>query len=273
MIRSNPHTHTQFCDGKSTAREMIESALAHNFLSLGFSSHAPQEIEPEYGMRDEPGYIRHIRELQQEYADRIRIRLGVEVDFEGTFHRPAYDYFLGAVHYVRYDGDRYFVVDGDPENQRKAWHEYYDRDGLAMARDYYQTIVRSVHTMKPTILAHVDLLRKYNDGDNRLFDTKDLAYRRLATDALEAVADTGILLEVNTGGMARGYLPTPYPDLFILEHWRKLGGRVIVGSDCHNAEQIDFAFDTALRLIAAAGYRKITRLSAGETLFEEIDLA
>lgn len=271
MIRSNPHTHTQFCDGKSTAREMIESALARGFLSLGISSHAPQIIEPEYGMRDEPGYIRHIQELQKEYADRLRIRLGVEADFEGTFDRPAYDYIIGAVHYVRY-ADTYFVVDGDPQGQLKAWNDAYGRDGLAMARDYYDTIVRCVRTMKPDILAHFDLLRKYNDADNRFFNTQDPAYRRLATNALEAIADTGVLLEVNTGGMARGYLPTPYPDRFVLEHWRKLGGRVIVGSDCHNAEQIDFAFDVALELIASAGYRKITRLSAGEDLLEEIEL-
>lgn len=272
MLRSNPHTHTQFCDGKSTARQMIESALAHGFLSLGFSSHAPQEIEPEYGMRDEPGYIRHIQALQKEYADRIRIRLGVEADFEGAFHRPAYDYVIGAVHYVRYDGDRYFVVDGEPDGQRKAWQEVYGCDGLAMARDYFDTIVRCVHGMKPDILAHFDLLRKYNDADKRFFDTADPAYRRLVTNALEAIVDAGVLLEVNTGGMARGYLATPYPDRFVLEHWRKLGGRVIVGSDCHHAEQIAFAFDAALELIAAAGYRKITRLSAGEALFEEVDV-
>ena len=37
----NLHTHSTFCDGKNTPREMIEAAIALGFNSLGFSGHAP----------------------------------------------------------------------------------------------------------------------------------------------------------------------------------------------------------------------------------------
>ena len=36
MIKSNYHTHTNFCDGKSTAEEMVKSAIEKNLIFLGF---------------------------------------------------------------------------------------------------------------------------------------------------------------------------------------------------------------------------------------------
>ena len=44
MLRGNFHTHTVFCDGKNTAREMAEKAMELGFTHLGFSGHMDSEI-------------------------------------------------------------------------------------------------------------------------------------------------------------------------------------------------------------------------------------
>ena len=36
---TNYHTHTTFCDGKSTVEEIVLSALAKGFDAIGFSGH------------------------------------------------------------------------------------------------------------------------------------------------------------------------------------------------------------------------------------------
>ena len=41
MILSNCHTHTNYCDGKATAEQMILSAIDKGFSSIGISSHSP----------------------------------------------------------------------------------------------------------------------------------------------------------------------------------------------------------------------------------------
>ena len=38
--RFNLHTHSTWCDGKSTPEEMIQAALAQGLTTLGFSSHS-----------------------------------------------------------------------------------------------------------------------------------------------------------------------------------------------------------------------------------------
>ena len=76
-IPANLHTHTSFCDGENTAEEMIEQALALQFITLGFSSHA----DPPQGVpMDIPSYLNHIRSLQWEYRGKLDILCGVELD-------------------------------------------------------------------------------------------------------------------------------------------------------------------------------------------------
>ena len=81
---ANYHTHSTWCDGKNTPREMVEAAIAKGFDTIGFSSHSmlPQDdvawvLTPEKA----PRYEAEIRALAKEYAPRIRVLCGVEADY------------------------------------------------------------------------------------------------------------------------------------------------------------------------------------------------
>ena len=74
--------------------------------------------------------------------------------------------------------------------------------------------------------------------------------------------ETGALLEVNTGGIAKGYLKDPYPAPFLLTAWKEWGGEVIVNSDCHNASLLDAGYAQAEELLLSLGYDHAVRLSS-----------
>ena len=40
-ISSNPHIHTNFCDGENTPEEMVKAAIRIGFTALGFTGHSP----------------------------------------------------------------------------------------------------------------------------------------------------------------------------------------------------------------------------------------
>ena len=82
----------------------------------------------------------------------------------------------------------------------------------------------------------------------------------------------GGVLEINTGGMARGYLTTPYPTLELLCAWRELGGRITLTSDCHDRRYLVHAFPRAAALARQAGFRTALRLGTGTELWEEAEL-
>ncbi len=269
-ILSSPHVHTPYCDGRSSAEEMVRAALARGFVSLGFSSHAKQRFDPEYSMSEsaEKRYKREVRALAKRHAGRIKIWLGMERDAFSYADREGYDYVLASSHYMACEG-RYFAVDSTPENLERCLRARFQGDGLALARAYYEQFAAYVEMEKPEIIGHFDLIRKLNGG-NRYFDEASADYLRAATDAMERMRAVCPLMEVNTGAIARSHAAKPYPALPLLREWRRLGGEVIVSSDCHDARDIACWYDECPEYLRAAGYTRALRLGAGEALLESV---
>ena len=270
-VLSCAHVHTTFCDGKTPAPEMARAAWEKGFVSLGFSSHAPQRFDPPSCVdpAKEGDYKAQVQALQAEYAGRMTIYLGIERDYYACVTPEAYDYYIASVHYLPLNGE-YVAIDGDPADFRRMAEEGCGGDGLALARRYFDLVREYVVRDRPPIIGHFDLLRK-NNARCPLFDEESPAYRRMALETLEAMAGTGALLEVNTGGMARGHLLSPYPDAFLLAAWKKWGGEVIINSDCHNVLYLDAYFPEAERLLRSLGYDHAVRLGR-DTLWERYPL-
>lgn len=274
---SNAHTHSRWCDGADTILEMVEAARGLGFVSLGFSGHARQGFDPNYSMAPEAqaSYFSELRAL----AGRCGLRLWAGLELDALAHEDCRrealeraDYVIGSAHYLCESyGGAPVAVDGDPALLRRYVDETYHGDGLAMARAYFAIEEEALLRDRPQIIGHFDLLRKYA-ARLSLFDEADPAYRRLALRALERAFPCGGVLEINTGGMARGYLPTPYPTLELLCAWREMGGRITLTSDCHDRRYLAHAFPQAAALARQAGFQTALRLGTGEALWEETEL-
>lgn len=274
IIKSNMHAHTTWCDGADTPSAMAQAAYELGFEGLGFSGHSPTPFDPTCpGISSEAGYRADIEALKAEYAGRMSILCGVEEDLFATVSQDAYDYRIGSVHYIKDAAGNYIAVDGDRPQVQKLLKETFAGNGLALARTFYESTVLNVQTNRPDIVGHFDLLVKHN-ASGILFDENSSAYRDIALQALDAVADEllayGGILELNTGGMARGYRQTPYPANFLLRHAAQRGVRVMINSDSHSVKTIDYAFDTALECIKTAGFASLVVLRQGK--FIEVKL-
>lgn len=260
-VLSNFHTHTTYCDGENTPREMVEGAISRGFHTLGFSGHAYLPLEGYIGMSlsDTPKYMREIRALQQEFAGRIDIFLGLENDALDPVPTFGYDYSLSSVHYLPQSG-RLYCVDETPEKLRECIADGFGGDPYSMAQSYYAEVSRSICMVRPDILGHIDLITKFNE-DGAFFNTGDGRYRRAACAAAEIAVRHGVIVEVNTGAMARGYRSAPYPEPFLLRHIYNLGGSIIINSDAHRADMLDYGFEEAARLVYDAGFRKRMELT------------
>lgn len=278
MFLSNAHTHSTYCDGKNPPREMLEAVRRLGFVSLGYSSHSEHGVEGSPSamtVAKQEAYLADVRALQKETQD-LRIWVGLEADALCTPEaiasvRQSTDYFIGSTHYVRAEGrSDIAAVDGPAERLVQYIADAFAGDGLAMAQRYFDIQRDFLLREKPPIIGHFDLLRKYA-ASYRLFDEESAAYRKMALNALEASFPCGGVLEINTGGIARGYLPLPYPTLELLCAWREMGGKVTITSDCHNAEYLTCAYDLAEELVHKAGFRSLMRLGTGDCLWEEIE--
>ncbi len=250
------HTHTNFSDGKNTMEEMVLAAIRLGMPVIGFSDHSDSPYQ-DYCMReaDYPAYLAELNRLQKEYAGKITIMRGIELDSHSD---PAIvtqlDYHLCSVHELVFE-DRYYGIDHAASLQMDCINNELGGDKLAFARCYFDELVAHVRKNKPTIVGHFDVLTKFS-----LMDETDPAYRRIALEALEQVVAVCPVLEINTGAISRKWREVPYPADFLLCALREMGGKIILGADTHAADTIDCAFPLAVELAKKAGFRSLLTL-------------
>ena len=239
----NFHTHTPYCDGKTTAEEMVQTAIELGLSELGFSGHSYTEFDlvPCMSLEGTEEYKKEINSLKEKYADKIKILLGVEYDYYSTDSLQGYDYILGSVHYLLNDG-KYNCIDISRDEQIETVNEYYGGDFYAYIEDYYKTVADLYNKCKCDVIGHFDLIKKYNK-DGSLFDVNHPRYKAAWKMAADAIIKTPAVVEVNTGGMARGHVNEPYPSKEIVEYFKQNGKKMIFSSDCHNKDLLLFGYD------------------------------
>jgi len=261
----NLHTHSTFCDGKNTPREMIERAIELGFTSLGFSSHANTRFADTCELRcDFDAYVTELGALKEEYADRLKIYIGTELDYysAGIMSEEGFDYRIASVHYAIKNGEK-VCYDYSVAHSKDAISRLFGGDGLKYAQAYYDNMATLPSQIRGDIVGHFDLLTKYELKAPELFDTGSPEYRKMALEALIAVREGYEFFEVNTGTIGRGYKPTPYPAPFILDEMKAQKCKLVITTDCHNKDFLDCGFDTAIELVRAHGFTEIYELSDG----------
>ena len=257
------HTHATFCDGKSTLAEMAAAAYDAGVRYYGVSCHSHTPIPQDEGAvlpADMADYRRAVLELRAAYAGRMEVLLGLEWDSQSDVTPEGFDYWIGSVHYQAGNG-RFYAADWGEEHFTACRDELFGGDALAVAEGYFREVCR-VAEKKPPILGHLDLITKLNGG-SRFFDEDSPRYKAAALEALHAADPAATLLEINTGGVSRGYRTAPYPALFLLREWRRMGGRIILTSDAHSADTVVYGYGQSAALAKAAGFAKSVLLTLG----------
>ena len=269
--KSSVHCHSTLCDGKNTLEELALSAWKAGLKTLGFSGHSHTPHDIEYCMTNARTqlYRAQVAKLKERYAGKLDILCGLEWDLYSDDDPAAYDYWIGSAHHLYgKNTGKYYEIDFRPEDLRDCISNDFDGDSLAAVEAYFAE-VEKIAAKKPDILGHIDLVKKLN-ADGSFFDEESPRYKAAAFKALQAARENDCILEVNTGGVYRGYRKDFYPGAWLLGEWNKLGGRVIITADAHDTAALTFGFDEAAAAIKAAGFTALTVLTVNG--FEQQEL-
>ena len=253
--RFNLHTHTNLCDGKNTPEEMVKAAIELDCEGIGFSGHSTIKSSLDWTMseRREQQYVEQVSALKERYRDRIEILLGIEYDVLSDIDTSPYDYVIGAVHHSVVGN---IPIDLAAKDLKRNVDEYFGGDFYALAEDYYGSLSRVVEKTDCDIVAHFDLVTKFNEG-GALFDETNKRYRDAAFGCLETLVKKDVIFEINTGAISRGYRREPYPSREILTRMVELGCKLTVTTDCHRAEWLLCAYDSSVELARNCGAREL----------------
>lgn len=270
MNVQNLHTHTSFCDGKNTVEEMINSAINKGMASIGFSGHALTPHDTSYCMSAENTlkYAEEIIIAKDKYADKIKVYLGLEQDYFSSEPTIDTDYIIGSVHYVLKNGE-YIPVDESKEILLSAVGRLYNGDVYSFLADYYKLEENVHHKTGCDIVGHIDLPEKFN-SDGSLFDRKNPRYISAYKKAVDKLISQGMIFEINSGAISRGYTALPYPHTDILKYIAENNGKITISSDSHDISTIDFWFDKMCSLAKDCGFKEILMFDRGA--FKPFDL-
>lgn len=249
---ANLHTHSTYCDGKNTPEEIVLTAIDKGFSSIGFSGHGYTPYDLRYCMKDTLGYKKEVLRLKEAYRDKIQVYLGLEEDAFAPANREDFDYIIGSSHYLKVDGE-YYPIDSGRSYFEKCL-EIFNYDVIGLANAYYTAFCDYIAYRKPDIIGHFDLITKFDELSTPRF-LNNAEYNRIAEGAVLRAAKAGCIFEVNTGAISRGYRTSPYPYENLLRLLKNEGARVIVTTDCHKAENLDFSIEETQRYLYDIGFR------------------
>ena len=213
-----------------------------------------------------PFWEEQARDDLDAYCEFVRttpLRLGLEVDYvPGAEDRIAnlldgcdLDYVIGSIHFL---GDR--AVDHDGYD---IWELHGDAD--AVWRRYFETLAESARCGLFDILAHPDLVKLW--GRARPQPERDPRF--YYEPAVEAIAESGVAVEVSTAGLRRP-VEEIYPAPALATMCVEAGAVFSLSSDAHAPAEVGHAYEGAVAAMREWGIEQIAVFERRERRLEPL---
>jgi histidinol-phosphatase (PHP family) len=255
------HLHLRQDDLEATADEhfteenvdrYLAAAEEHGIAELGVSEHVYRFAQA-LDVWDHPFWLEQATDDLDAYADFVRttpLRLGIEADFiPGAEDRTSnllearrFDYVVGSVHFLgnrAVDDEGYDVWEGEGDPDR-VWTRY------------FETLAEAARAGLFDILAHPDLVKVWGRG--RPLPERDPRF--YYEPAVEAIAESGIAVEISTAGL-RKPVEEIYPSRAFAEMCVDAGAEFALSSDAHTPEQVGYGYDQAMDFLEGLGVQRI----------------
>jgi histidinol-phosphatase (PHP family) len=234
-MKKNYHTHHALCrHARGTAEDYVKEAMKSGLEVLGFSDHAPSRVitnDDRMSFEELDAYLEDVLTVKEQYKDRIRIHVGLEIEYLDT--NPGYyadlwervEYFILGQHYIR---------DESAKNGLRGTIGLMKGEHLIQ---YAKSVEKALSTGYFNLVAHPDIFM----ADYPSFDAH-------AVEAAKIIADASLKydvpLEFNANGVRRGLKAKPdalhyrYPRKEFWDIAVKKGCKVVLSADAHAPRQL-----------------------------------
>ena len=277
MIQADMHMHTWFStDSEACPRDMADEAVRKGLKNICFTDHFDKDdLEwGEEGIFDVDAYFVEMQKLQEEYAGKLNIRIGIELGlrtylkdyYEELTKKYPFDFVIGSVHNVPYKKDAEGnILYTDPAAEKL----FTDRTDKKAYRLMMETTLENVRTSDCfQTLGHLDYVVRYGKSREKEYSYTD--YADIIDEILKLLIEKEKGLEVNSAGLKYG-LPFAHPHPDVLKRYRELGGEIItIGADAHKPEHIAYDFAKAEEILKSCGFKYYTEFFEQKPVFKQL---
>ena len=243
----------------------LDAAREAGVGELGVSEHVYRFAEALEVSRH-PFWVEQATDDLGAYCEFVRttpLRLGIEADFVigaedrigSLLERHELDYVIGSVHMI---GDRFVDHAG-----YDIWEQ--DADADRVWTRYFELLAEAARSGLFDVLAHPDLVKMW--GPQRPWPERDP--RSHFEPALEAIAESGVAVELSTAGLRRP-VGDFYPSRALCEMCVEAGVPFALSSDAHAPAQVGYGYDRAVERLEELGVGEICAFDRRERRMEPI---
>jgi len=239
-------------DGRATILEQCARAVKIGLDEIGFSEHKDFDpADPVVDYFDYDAYMREIDVARSHFGDTLKIRAGVEIDYQiwfedriGDYLRDhRFDFVIGSVHYV----NREMVMTPEYNATRDCRRAY---------RDYFAAVRDSVESGLIDVLGHLEYANRRGVAAWGVYDPEPYSGELAAL--FERMIAREVALEINTAGLHQN-IGLTYPCEKTVSLYAAAGGSLLsIGSDAHHPNQLGHAYSTAARLAIENGLTQVS---------------
>ncbi len=265
LVLADCHVHPDFSvDAHGTAEGFVRRALELGLTRICMTTHI--DLDPHRAATDlfwkvhgrtvcpdanaVRTYLNDIGMLRKKYEDDIDIIAGFEFSYEPHFHdeisqfievyKPEFS--IGSVHAIE---------------TIEITSSYFASTALRcfspqeVIKKYYEYLVLIARSGLFTTIGHIDIYKKYFAPVWGLSLCEKIEAEYIE-GAANAIARTGMSIEINTSALRRGF-PAPYPDAVLIRKFFDAGvGIEYLGSDAHHPDYVGYRFADARNYIAGS---------------------
>lgn len=220
------HSHSgQFCGhAENTLEEVVKEAIKKKMTVFALTEHMPREHTDLYPEEIEQActqeelrinfddYYHEARRLQNKYSAKIKILVGMEIDWirdssyswvQALLAKYPLELFIGSVHHVHgipidYDQQTYVAA--------RMVSGGHDQD---LFEDYFDEQFTMLQRLKPPIIGHFDLIRLKSDDPNMEMSEHRTVWQKVERN-LDFIASYAGVIELNSAALRKG-MAEPYP--------------------------------------------------------------
>ena len=246
------HVHTSLCNhANGTMDQYIQNAIAAGLAEICFLDHLTLHkggrhlsMTPDYV----PFYYQSARRLAHTYKNHIRVKVGLEVDYDPKNAHAVkkiitpydFDVIGGSVHFI----DNLNIVSTKDTRARES--EHID----VICKDYLSLLDEMIESMDVDIICHLDIIKKFGRRPSAEVEKN-------FDKILSKISYNDLTVELNTSGynhQANEF----YPSSSLLKKCHGKNIRMTIGSDAHQPQQVARHFDKAVDLLITTGYRYVS---------------
>jgi histidinol-phosphatase (PHP family) len=256
----------QFClHARDTLEEVVLAYIDKGFAWVGITEHMPPPSD-EFVYPEERAaglsatnlyqrfgdYMATGRILQQKYADRIQLFIGMETEtctgsvsmVANLKERFKPDYLVGSLHHVN---DHPF--DLSPEAYHRATEAasgvipFYCR--------YFDQQYQMLQDVSPEVVGHFDIVRIFDPDYRRHLENSDVKQRVMRN--LQLIREQGAILDFNVRPLCKG-ASEPYVTESILKTALSLGIPAVPGDDSHGVDTVGLNVQAGITILENMGF-------------------